>query len=261
DATDHGRDRVGGRALRRRAAHRYRGGLAVDVTDATFETEVLERSKSVVVVVDLWAPWCGPCKTLGPILEKVIAEADGAVELAKVDVDANPQVASAFRVQSIPAVYAMKDGKVVDGFVGAQPEAAVREFVGRLGEVKEPTEVERLVELGDEDALRQALELEPDNTEAVIGLAEHLVVDGKTDEALQLLTRIPESPETRRVAALARLGVPESVDDVDSRLAGLLPRVKHDEDARQEFVDLLELLGPDDPRTSDWRKKLTAQLF
>jgi putative thioredoxin len=232
-----------------------------DVTDQTFETEVIERSKTVPVVVDLWAEWCGPCKTLGPILEKVIAETDGAVELAKVDVDANPQVASAFRVQSIPAVYAMQDGKVVDGFVGAQPEAAVREFVGRLGGVKEPTEVERLVELGDEDSLRKALELEPDNADAVIGLAEHLVVDGKTDEALHLLTRIPESSETRRVAALARLGVPDSVDDVDSRLAGLLPRVKEDEDARQEFVDLLELLGPDDPRTSDWRKKLTAQLF
>jgi putative thioredoxin len=232
-----------------------------DVSDQTFDQDVIERSKTVPVVVDLWAEWCGPCKTLGPILEKVIAETDGAVELAKVDVDANPQVASAFRVQSIPAVYAMKDGKVVDGFVGAQPEPAVREFVGRLGGTKEPTEVERLVELGDEDSLRTALEIEPDNADAIIGLAEHLVVDGKADEALQLLTRIPESSETRRVAALARLGVPESVDDVDSRLAGLLPRVKQDEDARQEFVDLLELLGADDPRTAGWRKKLTAALF
>lgn len=231
------------------------------MTDQTFEQDVIERSKTVPVVVDLWAEWCGPCKTLGPILETVVGETDGAVELAKVDVDANPQVASAFRVQSIPAVYAMKDGKVVDGFIGAQPEAAVREFVSRLGGTKEPTEVERLVEAGDEPSLRKALELEPDNADAVIALAEHLVVDGKPDEALQLLARIPESAETRRVAALARLGVPDSVDDVDSRLARLLPRVKQDEQARQEFVDLLELLGPDDPRTSDWRKKLTAHLF
>jgi putative thioredoxin len=235
--------------------------VAADVTDQTFEQDVIERSKTVPVVVDLWAEWCGPCKTLGPILEKVIGETEGAVELVKVDVDANPQVASAFRVQSIPAVYAMQDGKVIDGFVGAQPEAAVREFVSRLGVAKEPTEVERLVEVGDELSLRKALELEPDNADAVIGLAEHLVVEGKPDEALQLLARIPESGETRRVAALARLGVPDSVDDVDSRLAGLLPRVKQDEQARQEFVDLLELLGADDPRTSDWRKKLTAQLF
>ena len=232
-----------------------------DVTDQTFETDVIERSKTVPVVVDLWAEWCGPCKTLGPILEQVIAETGGAVELAKVDVDANPQVASAFRVQSIPAVYAMKDGQVVDGFIGAQPEAAVREFVGKLGGAKEPTEVERLVELGDEPSLRKALELEPDNVDAVISLAEHLVVEGDTEEALQLLARIPESADTRRVAALARLGVPDSVDDVDGRLAGLLPRVKQDEEARQEFVDLLELLGPDDPRTADWRKKLTAALF
>src|SRR3954452_21798392 len=98
-----------------------------DVTDATFERDVLERSKTVPVVVDLWAEGGGPCKTLGPILEKVIAETGGKVELAKVDVDANQQVARQFQVQSIPAVYAVKDMKVVDGFVGAQPEAAVRQ--------------------------------------------------------------------------------------------------------------------------------------
>lgn len=232
-----------------------------DVTDQTFEQDVIERSKTVPVVVDLWAEWCGPCRTLGPIIEKVVAETDGAVELVKVDVDANPQISQAFRVQSIPAVYAMKDGQVVDGFIGAQPEQAVREFVNGLAGTKEPTEVERLVEAGDEASLRKALELEPDNADAVIGLAEHLVVEGEPDQALQLLARIPESNETRRVAALARLGVPESDDDVDGRLAELLPKVKADEGARQQFVDLLELLGPDDPRTSDWRKKLTAQLF
>jgi putative thioredoxin len=232
-----------------------------DVTDQSFEQDVIERSKTVAVVVDLWAEWCGPCKTLGPILEKVIGETDG-VELAKVDVDANPSIARAFQVQSIPAVYAMKDGKIVDGFVGAQPEAQVREFVGRLaGGPKEPTEVERLVELGDEDSLRRALELEPDNEDAIVTLGELLVVDGRTDEALQLLARIPESAETRRVAALARVGIPESDDDTDAQLQELLPRVKADDEARQRFVDLLELLGPDDPRTADWRKRLTAQLF
>lgn len=234
-----------------------------DVTDRTFEQDVIERSKTVPVVVDLWAEWCGPCRTLGPILEKVIGETEGGVELAKVDVDANPAIAKAFQVQSIPAVFALVDGKVVDGFIGAQPEPAVREFVDRLaeGSVKEPTEVERLIEEGDEASLRKAIELEPDNHDAIIGLAEHLVVEGQQDEALALLARIPESPDTRRVAALARLGVPESDDDTDARLAELLPRVKTDEEARQQFVDLLELLGPDDPRTADWRKKLTAALF
>src|ERR687890_536176 len=106
--------------------------MSIDVTDATFPTEVVERSRSVPVVVDLWAQWCGPCRTLGPILEKVIDETDGKVLLAKVDVDSNRQVAEAFQVQGIPAVYALKDGAVVDGFVGAQPEANVREFVARL---------------------------------------------------------------------------------------------------------------------------------
>ncbi|MCU1379250.1 MAG: putative thioredoxin [Acidimicrobiales bacterium] len=232
-----------------------------DVTDQTFEQDVIERSKTRPVVVDLWAEWCGPCKTLGPILEKVIEETGGEVELAKVDVDANPQISRAFQVQSIPAVYALKDGKVVDGFVGAQPEEAVRTFVAGLAGATEPTEVERLVELGDEESLRKALEIEPDNEDAIVGLGEHLVVEGRPDEALALLARIPESAETRRVAALARVGVPTSDDDTDAQLETLLPQVKDDEEARQRFVDLLELLGPDDPRTASWRKRLTAQLF
>jgi putative thioredoxin len=232
-----------------------------DVTDQTFEQDVIERSRTVPVVVDLWASWCGPCKTLGPIIEQVIGETEGAVELAKVDVDANPQIARAFQVQSIPAVYALKDGQVIDGFIGAQPEHLVREFVERLTGTKEPTEVDLLVEKGDEASLRAALEIEPDHEEAVIGLAELLVLEGKADDALHLLTRLPESAETRRVAALARVGVPESQDDIDAELQVLLPNVKADEDARQRFVDLLELLGPDDPRTADWRKRLTAALF
>jgi putative thioredoxin len=233
----------------------------IDVTDATFEQAVIERSKEVPVIVDLWADWCGPCKTLGPILEKVVEAADGQVELAKVDVDANPAVARAFQVQSIPAVYALKDGKVVDGFVGAQPEHLVQRFVDTLLPTQEQTEVERLVELGDEASLRAALELEPDNHDAVVGLAELLVVDERADEALALLARIPASADTRRVAALARLGVPEDFDAIETRLDGLLDRVKSDPDAKQEYVDLLELLGPDDPRTLDYRRKLTARLF
>src|SRR3954466_11294787 len=112
--------------------------MSIDVTDATFPTEVVERSRTVPVVVDLWAEWCGPCKTLGPILEKVIDETKGQVVLAKVNVDENPAISRAFQVQSIPAVFALKGGRIVDGFVGAQPEAAVREFVDRLL----PTDVE-----------------------------------------------------------------------------------------------------------------------
>jgi putative thioredoxin len=231
-----------------------------DITDATFEQDVLERSKQVPVVVDLWAPWCGPCKTLGPIIEKVIGDTDGKVELAKVNVDENPQVSRAFQVQSIPAVYALKDGKVVDGFIGAQPEAVVKKFVETLLPSEEETEVERLLGAGDAESLRRVLDLEPDNEQAIVALAELLVDEDRNADALELLARIPETAETRRVAAQARLGEAPT-DDVDDRLSSLLPRVKSDEEARQQFVDLLEVLGPEDPRTSQWRKKLTAALY
>ncbi len=233
---------------------------AVDVTDITFPAEVIERSKQVPVVVDLWAEWCGPCKTLGPIIEKVVDDTGGKVVLAKVDIDANPQVAAMFQVQSIPAVYALRDGQIVDGFVGAYPEKVVREFVDSLLPTEEENRVAQLVKAGDEVSLREALELEPGNEAAVVALAELLAGEEKSDEALQLLARIPESAETRRVAALARVGNAPT-DDYDERLAALLANVKADDDARQEFVDLLELMGPDDPRTARYRKQLTAQLF
>src|SRR3984885_10898756 len=149
--------------------------IVMDVTDATFETDVLERSNQVTVVVDLWASWCGPCKTLGPTLEKVVGEADG-VELVKVDVDANPRTAATFQVQSIPAVYAIRDRKVVDSFVGALPEPSVRQWVSRL--TPAPSEVDRLTAAGDETSLRRAVELEPANDRAVSALASWLVDRG-----------------------------------------------------------------------------------
>ncbi len=246
----------------------------IDVTDATFETEVLDRSEKVPVVIDLWAPWCGPCRTLGPILERVVEATDGKVALVKVNVDENPETMTAFRVQSIPAVYALKDRKVVDGFIGAQGEPAVQAFVDSLLPTEEETELAQLLAAGDEQSLRKALEIEPGNERAVVALAELLVEDGERDEALALLERIPESAETRRIAALARTGLSVAVgaeggpggaggvdESVTGKLDSLLDRVKEDEAARQEFVDLLELLGPDDPRTREYRKQLTARLF
>jgi len=234
----------------------------MDVTDATFDTAVLGRSAEVPVVVDLWAEWCGPCRTLGPILEKVIAETDGAVELVKVDVDANPRVGAAFKVQSIPAVFAIKDRKVVDSFIGALPEPAVRQWVASLA--SPPSEADRLIAAGDESSLRQALELEPANPQATLALASLLVDKGESDEVLALLARIPETAEVRRIAARARVGdevAGAASSDVEAKLDGLLDRVKGDDEARQEFLDLLEVLGPEDPRTAQYRKELTTRLF
>jgi putative thioredoxin len=231
----------------------------IDVTDATFDADVVQRSQSVPVVVDLWAPWCGPCRQLGPILEKVIDATEGKVELVKVNVDENPAISQAFRVQSIPAVYALKDGRVIDGFVGAQGEAAVVDFVSRLLPTETETTLAELVDSGDESSLREALDLDPGNEAAIVALAELLIAKGNNDEALALLERIPETPETRRIAALARTGT--QLADVEGTLERLLDQVKADEAARQEFVDILEVMGADDPRTSVYRRKLTSRLF
>jgi putative thioredoxin len=232
-----------------------------DVTDATFERDVIQRSAQVPVVVDLWADWCGPCRTLTPILEKVVAATGGAVELAKVDVDANPGVSTTFQVQSIPAVYALRDGQVVDHFIGALPEHQVQKFVDALAPPK--TEADVLAEQGDELSLRQALVIQPDHPTAVVRLAELLVGRGQADEALALLARVPETAEVRRVAALARVGSGSdgAAGDAEAELDSLLDRVKQDEAARQRFLDLLEVMGPDDPRTAQYRKAFTARLF
>jgi putative thioredoxin len=237
----------------------------MDVTDQTFQEEVLTRSATVPVVVDLWAPWCGPCKTLGPMLEKAVADTNGAVALAKVNVDENPRVAQSFAVQSIPAVFAISNGQVVDQFIGAVPEAQVTEFIQRLAPA--PSEADNLVAAGDEASLRRALELEPDHGGAIEALARLLIDRGDAAEALTILARIPENDATRALAADARLleaGVDVSDtgrDEIAGKLDGLLDKVRDDDGARQEFVDLLEALGPSDPRTNEYRRALAARLF
>ena len=235
--------------------------MAIDVTDATFDTDVVERSKTTPVVIDLWAPWCGPCQTLGPILEKVTDATDGKVVLAKVNIDENPAISQAFRVQSIPAVFAMKDGQVVDGFMGAYPEDVVTQFVSNLLPTDEEAAVAQLIDGRRRGrACGSSCRWIPGNEEAIEALADMLVDRGDTDEALALLERIPENERTRRLAAAARVGVTPT-DDHDATLGALLDRVKDDDEARQQFVDILELMGPDDPRTAGYRRQLTARLY
>jgi putative thioredoxin len=237
----------------------------MDVTDDTFQTVVLARSAEVPIIVDLWAPWCGPCTTLGPMLERAVAATNGAVELAKVNVDDNPRIAQSFAVQSIPAVFAIRDGKVADQFIGALPEPQVIAFVQQL--LPALSEADTLATSGDEASLRQALELEPGHQGATEALARIMIEQGEATEALALLARVPETPTSRTLAAQARL-VESGVDvsgsggaEVESRLNALLERVREDDAARQEFVDLLETLGPEDPRTSSFRRALTTRLY
>lgn len=240
----------------------------IDVTDQTFEAEVLQRSMQIPVIVDLWAPWCGPCKTLGPMIEKLVNEAAGGgpeprVVLAKINVDENPGASQAFQVQSIPAVYALRDGQIVDSFVGAQPEAEIREFIARQLPSDQDAIIASLLATGDEAALTEILMAVPDHPEAVPALAAIYVEADRNDEALALLAKIPETEETRRIGALARTDIAGDEDNVaiEARLETLLPAVKNDDDARQEFVDLLAVLGVGHPNTASWRKRLTTQLF
>ena len=234
--------------------------MALDVTDASFQVDVVERSMTAPVIVDFWAPWCGPCKTLTPILEKATDATDGQVVLAKVNVDENPGLSQAFGIQSIPTVVIFKGGQPIDAFAGAQPQHVIEQLVRTL--LPDPTQVRvnELLSLGTEESLRDAVALAPGNEDAVCSLAEHLVRTGQAEEALALLARLPETDRVRHIAASARLSM-NPVDNYDDELNALLERVKSDEDARQEYLDILETMGPDDPRTAKYRKLLTARLF
>ena len=195
------------------------------------------------------------------LVQKVIAGTEGRVLLAKVDIDQNPGVAQAFGVQSIPAVFAIHNRDVVSSFVGAQGEDAVREFITKLLPDEQADELEELVAAGDEASLRAALESHPDHPPAVCALAGLLVKrdeDGDRAEAVALLERVPETPETRRIAAISRVDV---VGDVEIELARLLEQVRDDDEVRQRYLDLLEVMGPDDQRTIHWRQRLTSALF
>ncbi len=204
-----------------------------DATTATFETEVLQKSLQTPVLVDFWASWCEPCKTLGPMLEKLAGEYHGAFELAKVDVDAEQQIAAAFQIRSVPTVFLVKGGQLVDGFPGAIPEGQLREFLAQHGVTPaEPAadavaEPEPLDPQAQVDVLRAAIAAEPDKDELKLDLALALLQTGGTAEAGTLIDALPANLATddRAVRARARLDFANALQDapaaetLDARIA------------------------------------------
>lgn len=200
---------------------------AIKDTDTEhFVADVLEASREVPVIVDFWAPWCGPCKTLGPMLEKVVGQAGSAVKLVKVNIDENPQIASQFRIQSIPAVFAFDKGQPVDGFVGALPESQIKQFVQRLTGDQGPSEIDQAVEMAEQAVLSdeieravgifgQVLRVEPDNAAAIGGLAQCHIKNRDLEQARQVLDAAgPEIANDQKVAsARAALDLAEGAQD------------------------------------------------
>jgi putative thioredoxin len=242
-----------------------------DTSEATFEQDVIERSHEMPVVVDFWAEWCGPCRQLTPVLERLVSEHEGEVALAKLDTDANQQLAAAFGIQGIPAVKAFKDGRIVSEFVGAQPPANVERFLDELL----PSEADALVESGDEAGLRAALQLEPGRADAAVPLARILHERGEDEEALEVLGNVGGSFAADGLAARIRLeGDPEvgkAFEDIDAGnteqgLDTLIAAIATNgddrrEDLRRAVVGVLDDLGVEHPLARDARRKLATALY
>jgi putative thioredoxin len=259
----------------------------IDVTDETFDEVVVEGSKQVPVVVDLWAAWCGPCRSLGPMLERAAEQRAGAFVLAKIDVDAQGvgnALLQAVRSQGIPTVVAFRDGQPVSMFIGAVPEAEIDRFLDSIlpteadAEAREATEE---LEAGDvaeaEPGFRTALEKEPDNRDAALGLARILIGRGAIDEARPLIMPHLPDPEAEHLHALIEVAEWAS-EPADGRLGaarqaatrgawtealdGMVASLDEDRDAaRQALVTAFAALGDDDPLVPEYRRKLAAALY
>jgi putative thioredoxin len=253
--------------------------MAIDVTEASFQAEVIERSRQLPVVVDFWAEWCGPCKALSPALEAAEAARSEKVVLAKIDTDANQRLSASFGIQGIPAVKAFRDGKVVNEFVGALPPAKVEEFFDSLV----PSRADELLAKGDELSLREASELEPRRADIAVALAKARLERGAEDEALEAVEGHAGDFAAEGIAARVRLrraGIGEeafaALDSGDrggalDRLIGVLadPAIANGgdadpaaarEDLRRAVVGILSELDPADPAARAYRRQLSAAL-
>ena len=287
-------------------------GLIKDSSERTFVADVIEASRDVPVLVDFWAPWCGPCKQLTPVLEKVVREAKGAVKLVKINIDENKRIAAQMRIQSIPAVYAFRNGQPVDGFMGALRESEVKDFVKRLGGEAGPSPVDELIAIADEavkagdlgtaaQAYAQILQAEPQNPQALGGLARCYVMSGDVERAKQALAMVPpehanhpaitgiqaqlqlasQAEAAGDVAALhaavqknpadhqARLDLAVALaarGQSEAAIGELLESIRRDRNwnegaAKKQLLTLFEALGGADPAVLAGRRKLSSLLF